>query len=372
MSTKAKDFFERQDPHNRIKSEIVAEYFKPWANIIKNHNRGKNLVYLDLFSGSGYFKDGKKSTPILIFDQIAENPSLLSILETHFYEDDKELYEKLEENLKKHEIYKKLKYKPIINNTKIDKGIIDELPISDCCLTFIDPCGVKGISDILLNEALRNWGCDCILFYSTMGIRRLIETENISSLVDLFGIEGLKTLKKKLKGLKTNIDKNKVILNALDKILNRFNEIDDFYSLKFAFEKEKKRFVTHYLIFLTKYWGAFKIMKQIMHKHSVTDYEDIPLYLYSPILEKKMKTQLPLSELMPQLKEMLISDFKNQTLTRKNLYELCHRKKYIFTESNMMKALFKLAEDKKINIIVPDGKKWRKNTFPEWLIIKFK
>jgi three-Cys-motif partner protein len=62
------DFFAERKEQSRIKIEIVNKYFAAWWKILlpSVESRGEKLGYIDLFSGPGLYKDGNKSTPILL------------------------------------------------------------------------------------------------------------------------------------------------------------------------------------------------------------------------------------------------------------------------------------------------------------------
>ncbi len=71
-------FFEESKEQSTIKAEIVANYFWAWAKVILSSvkKRGGNIAYIDLFSGPGRYKDGSKSTPLLILEKAIEDPDL--------------------------------------------------------------------------------------------------------------------------------------------------------------------------------------------------------------------------------------------------------------------------------------------------------
>ena len=63
---KESQFFEKQTHSSRIKASIVSEYFPSYCKIIVKRYMPKQLRFIDLFSGPGYYEDGNASTPILI------------------------------------------------------------------------------------------------------------------------------------------------------------------------------------------------------------------------------------------------------------------------------------------------------------------
>jgi three-Cys-motif partner protein len=63
---KESHFFEKQTASSKIKASIVSEYFPSYCKIIVRRHEPKQLRYIDLFAGPGYYNDGNPSTPILI------------------------------------------------------------------------------------------------------------------------------------------------------------------------------------------------------------------------------------------------------------------------------------------------------------------
>ena len=75
----AENFFEEQSQQSQIKAAIVSKYFWAWG---EDHHRlpqgGRRrtpeIAYIDLFAGPGRYKDGAKSTPLLILEQAIADP----------------------------------------------------------------------------------------------------------------------------------------------------------------------------------------------------------------------------------------------------------------------------------------------------------
>ena len=79
-------FFDESTDQSQVKAAIVAKYFWAWAHVISPSakKRGTQIAYIDLFAGPGRYKDGTKSTPLLILDQAIDNPDLRQLLVTIF------------------------------------------------------------------------------------------------------------------------------------------------------------------------------------------------------------------------------------------------------------------------------------------------
>src|SRR6266536_2120114 len=79
-------FFEESREQSLVKSAIVSKYFWAWAKVIMSQIKrgGKKIAYVDLFAGPGRYKDGTKSTPLLVLEQAIANPDLRRMLVTIF------------------------------------------------------------------------------------------------------------------------------------------------------------------------------------------------------------------------------------------------------------------------------------------------
>jgi three-Cys-motif partner protein len=51
-------------------------------------NGSNNIAYIDLFSGPGRYKDGSKSTPLLILERAIADPDMSQMLVTLFNDKD--------------------------------------------------------------------------------------------------------------------------------------------------------------------------------------------------------------------------------------------------------------------------------------------
>src|SRR4051794_17520666 len=91
-------FFGTSREQSRVKTAIVSKYFWAWAKVViptakKKDNR---IAYIDLFSGPGIYKDGTKSTPLLVLEKAAEDPDMRAMLVSVFNDIDAENAQSLE------------------------------------------------------------------------------------------------------------------------------------------------------------------------------------------------------------------------------------------------------------------------------------
>lgn len=345
------DFFEVQEPHSKVKSEIVSKYFASWVDIMKS--RGGKMTYLDLFSGRGYYKDGSNSTPLLIFDKIETKPEICNDINIFFYEKVKVLFDDLKLKVQKHPVYKKLKVEPVFNNIAISSELVKKLPNSDKTLTFIDPCGYTDLSEELLLEMVNNWGSDCIFYLSTYGIRRNIVQDNQKeNFIKIFGDKEYSKLKTEIKKIKNGRDQDNLILKTLNKVLNKTENI---YSCGLRIDLKDKHLSNYYLIFISKHWRGFKIMKEIMgnHEYSIYDSDEIPYFIYNnKSIGQPIETFMRgFNPRMNKIKNTILRTFsKVNNISVKNICEKLHENKFKYLDKNIKSALSELEIEGKIVI----------------------
>lgn len=334
---------------------IVYEYFGVWANIMKRYS--DKLVYLDLFSGRGFFDDGNISTPLMILDYLNTNSELLEKVELHFYEQEEELINDLQEKVTSHVAYNQLKFKPIFNCKAINSKLIKELPVNDQTFTFIDPCGFSDLSEDLLLGVLENWGNDCVFYLSTYGIRRNIKKDNQrANLVRIFGEQEYETLRENFKSCKNAKQQDRLILKTVDKVLNKEKKI---YSCGIRIDFEHRKMSNYFLVFISKHWRGFKIMKEIMSKHSISDSDGVPDFVFNTRLMGLPK-QRPLIRnytKLENIKTSLINIGFSKPLTFENICTHLQLNKFPFNDSNIKRALLELESEGKIVVDKPPEKR---------------
>ena len=82
-------FFDEQTEQSSVKAAIVAKYFWAWAKVIMPRARDGKIAYIDLFAGPGRYKDGSKSTPILVLETAIKDDAMCRMLVTLFNDVDK-------------------------------------------------------------------------------------------------------------------------------------------------------------------------------------------------------------------------------------------------------------------------------------------
>jgi len=184
-------FFDESTEQSQIKATIVSKYFWAWAKVIMPtaaKTRERKIAYLDLFAGPGRYKDGSKSTPILILEQAVADPNMREMLVTVFNDKDEKHHRDLERSIAGIQGIETLRYKPVVLNEEVGEHMVKHFESEKLVPTlfFVDPWGYKGLSLKLVNSVLKNWGCDCIFFFNynriNMGLSNPIITEHMNAL----------------------------------------------------------------------------------------------------------------------------------------------------------------------------------------------
>lgn len=353
-------FFEETKEQSVIKSSIVTKYFWAWAKVIipsaKQYNN--DIAYIDLFAGPGRYEDGAKSTPVLILEQAIENPDMRKMLVTIFNDKDNNHTRSLEEAINAIPNIDTLKHKPQVRNGEVGEEIVkffEGMRLAPT-LFFVDPWGYKGLSLRLVNSVLKDWGCDCIFFFNynriNMGLRNPDVREHMNA---LFGEEHADSLREQLKGLSPQ-DREFTIIEELTKSIQ---DMGGKYVLPFCFKNDRGTRTSHHLIFCSKGFKGYEIMKEIMAKESSTADQGVPSFIYNPV-DERYKRLFEFTRPLDDLKEMLLSEFSGKKLKVQDIFEQ-HSVDKPFLKSNYKDCLRKLEEEGKVKADPPASKRRKRN-----------
>lgn len=199
----ADNFFDESTEQSRVKAAIVRDYFWAWAKIVLKKQPGR-IAYVDLFAGPGRYKDGTKSTPLLVLEKAIADPAMRERLVTTFNDENPSNISLLKAEVASLPGVEKLKYRP-----DVDIGVVGDETVRAFqkvkllpTLLFADPWGYKGLSLKLIGSFLKDWGCDCVFFFNYNRINAALNNEAVKEHVDaLFGIECAQRLRESLGGL---------------------------------------------------------------------------------------------------------------------------------------------------------------------------
>jgi three-Cys-motif partner protein len=140
------DFFSEQKEQSEVKTAIITKYLPAWTRIMFKRARRDKVAYIDLFAGPGQFKDGTKSTPLIVLEMAIQDADMREKLITIFNDKDSEAAKSLEQAIHSLPRVDKLKYAPEVFNFEIGDEIADMFNKRHMVptLLFVDPWGYKG------------------------------------------------------------------------------------------------------------------------------------------------------------------------------------------------------------------------------------
>ncbi len=321
-------FFDEMGEQSLIKATIVSRYFWRWAKIIiataknneKKYGRKESrIAYIDLFAGPGRYKEGSKSTPLLVLEEAIKDEDIRQRLLTMFNDKDEANARSLEKAISELPGIERLKHKPLIMNQEIGTEIVkifEQMKLVPT-LFFVDPFGYKGLSLPLINSVLQNWGCDCIFFFNynriSMGLPKEYVREHMNA---LFGEENADALREKLELVKAD-ERELVIVETLAQSLKAMGGE---YVLPFRFKNARGTRTSHHLIFVSKHFKGYETMKQVMAEESSSHEQGVPSFEYNPATERQ-PLLFELNRRLDELGDMLLNEFAGQSLTMHEIYE---------------------------------------------------
>ncbi|HRN51841.1 MAG TPA: three-Cys-motif partner protein TcmP [Anaerolineales bacterium] len=342
------NFFDESQEQSRVKAEIVAKYFWAWAKVIlptaKRHN--VNMAYIDLFAGPGRYKDGAKSTPLLVLERALTDEELCRRLITIFNDADQRNTQDLEGAISTLEGIGSLVHKPLVRNSEVGREIVQMFTQMRLVPTlfFVDPWGYKGLSLQLIGSVLKDWGCDCIFFFNYNRINMGLTNELVKEHMDaLFGEEKANNLRKILQDKKPH-EREVIILEAISQALK---DLGGQFVLPFTFKRENGERTSHHLIFVTKHIKGYEVMKDIMAKQSSGSQQGVPSFEYSPASEAQ-PLLFELTKPLEQLEEILLEKYQSRTLRMREIYD-GHHVGTRFIKANYKETLRSMEEKGLVN-----------------------
>lgn len=355
------EFFDAPEAQNVVKSIIVAKYFDSWSTIMltRSNVSGGRIAYVDLFSGPGKFEDGSLSTPFKVLLQAINDPRLCARLVTVFNDMNPAYTHQLQESITAFPGIEKLTHKPVVANITVGTDLVQSMGRLNLVPTlfFIDPWGYKGLSLDLIGNAIRSWGCDCIFFFNYNRINPGISNPFvIERMNDLFGPERADRLSAEVKGMSPD-DRQTLIISELSEALK---EVGGRYVLPFEFQSEHGTRTSHYIIFVSKHFLGYHLMKEAMFSVS-SDEGEVRQFRYVPVKSTQMSLfpDFGTSHSIPLLQEVLLTACAGRSATVWDIYEAV-TVDTPYTRKNVKDALIGLETQGKVSVDSPVNKRMRK------------
>jgi three-Cys-motif partner protein len=370
-------FFEVHDQQNIIKTKIVTDYFAAWSSFMlaRLTRHSDRLAYIDLFAGPGRFEDGQPSTPLWILESAIKNPKLCTRLITMFNDKNQEFARQLETEIQALPGIGHLAHQPKVSNIAVGAelvGLLRNLKMVPT-LFFIDPWGYKGLSLDLIGTAIKSWGCDCIFFFNYNRINPGLNNPFVAERMnDLFGPGRADALRAKVAG--RSADERQTLI--IDELTEALGEVGGKYVLPFEFESKTGERPSHYIVFVSKHFRGYHLMKEVMSRVSTDDWE-VKRFEYVPVRSPQMSLfpNLGRTHSIASLKEFLVRVCAGMSLTSVRIYE-DNTVGTPYTHKNVKDAIIALEKEGRVTVDKPLEKRMRKGevtlgdqrivTFPSW------
>lgn len=366
-------FFDEQEEQSAVKATIVAKYFWAWARVLlpSIKKRGGKIGYIDLFAGPGRYKDGSKSTPLLVLERAIQDGDLAGRLVTHFNDKDEHHVRELDREIDALPGIARLKHKPKVHSEEVGDKIVAMFSEHSAIPTlfFIDPWGYKGLSLRLINSVLKDWGSECIVFFNynrvSMGLANDAVREHMDS---IFGGERAARLRERV----ASLDPTERELAIVEELATALKEMGARFVLPFRFMNDVGTRTTHHLVFASKHAKGYQIMKEIMAAESTKHEQGVASFEYNAT-DQRFPLLFELSRPLDTLERRLLDRFAGQRLTTLEIFEKDNvDTPYIMR--NYQDALRSLESQARITTEPPANRRRRQKgviTFGEKVMVQF-
>jgi hypothetical protein len=229
----------------------------------------------------------------------------------------------------------------------------------------VDPWGYKGLSLQLVNAVLKDWGCDCLFFFNynriSMGLPNNLVEDHMNA---LFGSERANALRKKIDALSPSERE----LTIVEELCQAIKATGKKYVLPFRFRSDTGKRTSHHLIFVSKGFKGYEIMKEVMARESSSENQGVASFEYSPATVRQ-PLLFQLSKPLDELSDMLKQSFASRAMTRDEIYE-CHNVDTPYIKKNYTEAVLKLETEGEVAISTTQNR--RKGTLGPKAIIQFR
>ena len=180
----------------------------------------------------------------------------------------------------------------------------------------------------------------------------------------LFGKERADALRMRLPRLSPELREALI----LEELANEIKGLGGTYVLPFTFRNSSGTRTSHKLVFVSKSFKGYAIMKDIMAKESSTEDQGVPSLTYSPA-DWSMPLLFSLQRPLDQLRASLRNDFAGQEVSVANIYER-HSVDTPYVIKNYKETLKQLEADGEVVVRSLQGIR-RKGTFADHLLVSF-
>jgi hypothetical protein len=204
-----------------------------------------------------------------------------------------------------------------------------------------------------------------VFFFNYNRINAGIGNQVVADHMDaLFGKVRADALRARLPGLSPELREALI----LEELAAEIKALGGTFVLPFTFRNASGTRTSHKLIFVSKNFKGYAIMKDIMAKESSTEDQGVPSPAYSPA-DWSMPLLFSLQRPLDQLRAALLKDFAEQELSVAQIYER-HSVDTPYVLKNYKEILTTLEAEGKVTVRSLKGSR-RKGTFADHLLVRF-
>ena len=353
------------EPHTKAKHEILKKYLQRWFPILNKYN--KILNYIDGFCGPGRYKGGEPGSPLIALN-VALNQKLSGNIMFLFVDERSDRIEHLKTELKNLSIPSH--FTVVAETGFFYQKLSDELDDIDKrqaeippTFAFIDPFGFSGVPFELIKRLLHKPRCEVLITFMVDSINRWInhpEQQITKNIAELFGTSKC--------------------FDIIQQSPKRIDDLRNLYQEQLRKEAKFVRYfemldcdsrVIYYLFFASNNRLGYVKMKEVMW-----DVDSRGEFRFSDATNpgqtfffEEDHTDILWSILYKQFSgEEVLTDSTITFVEEETLYLKKHMNATLREHLNES-----LPPDKRITVRDKkvDGKKWKRGTFPEGVIVQF-
>lgn len=352
------------EPHTKAKHEILRSYLGAWFGILGR--RIPRIVYIDGFCGPGRYLDGEPGSPIIALELAVSHAEKLPGTEFVFIfiDQDKDRIEHLNS-----EIFQKKLPDNIKTNTLHGdfEGQITELftylknkgTYLAPTFAFVDPFGFSGIPFCLISEFLNNPHTEVFVNIMADSMNRFINhpDETIPRhIVDTFGTDDVVDI------VKYSPNRFQALRDLYQRQLQRHAQFVRYFEMR-----DRNNRIIYYLFFASNHPLGHTKMKESFWK-----IDDQTGFVFSDATNPHQPVLMSLDPAQ-ELAQIIFLEFQGQQVLTEIIVHDFVEDATPYTGSHAKAALKFLESNRKL-VVSPykvDGKKRRKNSFPDGVTLNF-
>lgn len=352
-------FFRQQSQASSVKSDIVARYFPQWAAILAK--RYPAIQYVDMYCGPGAFEDGKESTPVRVA-RAAAAAGWGDKLRMVFNDEDGDHVERLKERLAGVPGFDRLAGRTVFDSETVGEKVADQLAGLKLVPTFsfIDPFGYTGLTNKLIQAALKDPGSEVLFFMNTQAVNRAIENDVVARhMAELFDVPDARLLREALDGLRGFGRYDGAMQMMREALCARGHAR---HVVPFSFLNPQGSRVLQRLVFVTKRAIGAAIMKEVMaYTPGSRSDNGLPLYVHGG---PRPQPDLFPTDHVARLAEDLHAKLAGKGWAKVEDVALEHTVDTPFLRSHAKEALLRLEAEGRVECDWPRERRQMRNGLP--------